>query len=47
MLGWMLGRLSKNSGCQSVRVNHDSAHWARNNNSEGTYSITEIIEMIS
>ena len=44
---WMLGRLSKNSGCQSVRVNHDSAHWARNNNSEGTYSITEIIEMIS
>ena len=43
----MLDRLSKNSGCHAIRVTYTGAFWARNNNSTGTYSITEIIEMVT
>ena len=29
---WLLDRLSKNSGCQYVRVTHDGAYWSRDGN---------------
>ena len=44
---WLLDRLSKNSGCQYVRVTHERAYWSRDGNAEGSFSITEILEMVS
>ena len=43
----LLDRLSKNSGCQYVRVSYDNACWARENSGNDYYSVVEIIEMIS
>ena len=44
---WLLDRLSKNSGFQAVRVNHEGAYWTRDSTRPGSYSITEVIEMIA
>ena len=44
---WLLDRLRKNSGCQFIRVNHEGAFWARDNTKPGTYSIVDILDMIS
>ena len=44
---WLLDRLSKNSGCQYVHVAHDLAYWSRDGNKEGSFSVTEILEMVS
>ena len=44
---WLLDRLSKNSGYQAIRVTYTGAFWARSSTTSDTYSITEIIEMIT
>ena len=44
---WLLDRLSKNSGCQAIKVTYTGAFWARNNTNPGTYSLTEVIEMVT
>ena len=44
---WLLDRLGKNSGCQNVHVTHSGAYWTRDSNSADTYSITEVLEMVS
>ena len=44
---WLLDKLSKNSGCQSISVGYESAYWARDTSKPCTFSMTEIIEMIS
>ena len=44
---WLLDRLSKNSGCQYIAVSYEGAYWTRTNTKTGTYSITEILEMIA
>ena len=44
---WLLDRLSKNSGCQHIAVGHELAYWTRSNTKAGTYSVTEILEMIA
>ena len=44
---WLLDRLSRNSGCQSIRVSYEGAYWTRDNTSPGSYSIAEIVEMIA
>ena len=43
---WLLDRLGKNSGCSSVKVSHEKAYWTRDSNSDNSFSIAEIIEMI-
>ena len=44
---WLLDKLSKNSGCQAICVGYESAYWTRDTSKPCTYSLTEIIEMIS
>ena len=44
---WLLEKLSKNSGCQAITVGYESAYWARDTSRPCTFSLTEIIEMIS
>ena len=44
---WLLDKLSKNSGCQAISVGYESAYWTRDTSKPCTYSLTEIIEMIS
>ena len=44
---WLLEKLSKNSGCQAITVGYESAYWARDTSKPCTFSMTEIIEMIS
>ena len=43
---WLLGSLSKYSGCHSIRVSHEGSFWAKGS-SGIVYSIAEIIEMIT
>ena len=43
---WLLERLSKNSGCGSVKVSYDKAYWTRDTNKDNTFCVAEIIEMI-
>ena len=43
---WLLERLSKNSGCGSVKVSYDRAYWTRDTNKDNTFCVAEIIEMI-
>ena len=44
---WLLDRLSKNSGCNFIHVSHIGAHWVKDSSKPGTYTITEVLEMIS
>ena len=34
---WLLDKLSKNSGCQSISVGYESAYWTRDSNKPCTY----------
>ena len=43
---WLMDKLSKNSGCHLVCVNYNGAYWAKDSSKQGTYSITEMIEMV-
>ena len=45
-MSWLLDRLSKNSGNYFIRVGHEGAYWVKDSSKSGTYSITEILEMI-
>ena len=42
---WLLDRLGKNSGCNTVKVGYEDAYWTKD--STGSYSIAEILEMIA
>ena len=42
---WLLGRLSKNSGMNFIRVTYHKAYWTRDSSKSDTYSVTEILEM--
>ena len=43
---WLLGKLSKNSGMQYVRIGHDKAWWVRNDSEGQVYTVGELIDMI-
>jgi len=43
---WLLDRLAKNSGMQCVKVTYEGAYWVRDNTKAGSFSLTEILEMI-
>ena len=45
-MSWLLDRLSKNCGNYFIRVGHEVAYWVKDSSKSGTYSITEILEMI-
>ena len=43
---WLLGKLSRNSGMNFVRIGHDKAWWVRNNSEGVVYTVGELMEMI-
>ena len=43
---WLLGKLSKNSGMQYIRIGHDKAWWVRSDSEGLVYTVGELVDMI-
>ena len=44
---WLLETLSKNSGKNCIKIDYKNARWVSNANENNTFTIGEILEMIS
>ena len=44
---WLLDTLSKNSGKLCIKIDYDKARWISNASNADTYTIGEVLDMIS
>ena len=44
---WLFETLSKNSGYNCIKIEYKSARWVQSANGDNTYTVGEILDMIS